>query len=106
MLRLCVQETRFGEASKAVRMESIQSGTSRLKLQGGWSEAFRWGSKGRKMRYRPARKSDVGSVSMVFLESLNTIGLRKTSPFVGRGRRSQSARYHHVNGVPRRWVQG
>ena len=43
-------------------MESIQSGTSRLKLQGGWSEAFRCGSKGRKMRYRPARKSDVGSV--------------------------------------------
>ena len=29
------------------------------------------------MLYRPARESDVGSVSMMFLESLNTIGLRK-----------------------------
>ncbi len=83
MLHLCVQGARFGEASKAVRVESIQSGTSRLKLQGGWSEAFRCGSKGRKMRYRPARESDVGSVSMVFLESLNTIGLRNKQSFRG-----------------------
>ena len=39
-------------------------------------------------------------------KALTRLGCVKNSPFVGRGRRSQSARYHHVNGVPRHWVQG
>jgi len=46
---LSVQWPRFGEVYEAVRMDTIQSGTLRLKLPGGWSVATHWSNKERKL---------------------------------------------------------